>query len=94
MEKLEIGEVFTISDENDQDQEVEVLASLNLDDNEYVAVSFVEDLKQDDSEDIDVFFLKTEEDGGLSAIESDEEFEKVSSGFDELMDDADEIEEE
>ena len=93
MEKLEIGEVFTISDENDQDQEVEVLASLNLDDTEYVAVSFVEDLKQDDSEAIDVFFLKAEEDGGLSAIESDEEFEKVSSGFDELMDDADELDE-
>ncbi|RKL65416.1 DUF1292 domain-containing protein [Salipaludibacillus neizhouensis] len=85
MEKLEIGNVFTISDENTEDQEVEVLGTMELDDNEYVAVSFVDELEQE-SEEVDVFFLKVDNNGAISAIDSDEEFEKVSSGFDEQMD--------
>ncbi|MBM4761886.1 DUF1292 domain-containing protein [Bacillus sp. B15-48] len=86
MGKAEIGEVFTISDENNEDQEVEVLASITNEGIEYVAVSFVEDLKGENIEDIDVFFLKVDEDGDFSAIESDEEFEKVSLMLDEMMD--------
>ncbi|MGJ9385351.1 DUF1292 domain-containing protein [Salipaludibacillus sp. CF4.18] len=85
MEKLEIGNVFTISDENTEDQEVEVLGTMELDDNEYVAVSFVDELEQE-SEEVDVFFLKVDNNGAISAIDSDEEFEKVSSSFDEQMD--------
>ncbi|UTR10395.1 DUF1292 domain-containing protein [Evansella sp. LMS18] len=98
MEKLEVGEVFTISDDNDEEQEVEVLAKMSMDGHEYVAVSFVEDLHEEeedsDSEGIDVFFLKADEDGGLSAIESDDEFDKVSAGFDELLDDAEDADNE
>ncbi|MEH7276923.1 DUF1292 domain-containing protein, partial [Neobacillus vireti] len=30
MANIEVGEVFTISDENEQEQEVEVLASINI----------------------------------------------------------------
>lgn len=85
MAKVEVGEVFTISDENAKDQEVEVLATLTDEETEYVAVSFVEDLKQEIDEDIDVFFLKVDEEGDFAAIESDEEFEKISSMFDEMM---------
>ncbi|HWK21752.1 MAG TPA: DUF1292 domain-containing protein [Ureibacillus sp.] len=85
MEKHEVGEVFTISDENDEELEVEVLASINLDGTEYVAVGFVEDIQEETEEDIDVFFLKVDEDGDFSAIESDEEFDKVSAAFDEIM---------
>jgi hypothetical protein len=65
--------------------EVEVLASINIEGTEYVAVGFVEDIKQETDEDIDVFFMTVDEDGDFSAIESDEEFEKVSSAFDEIM---------
>ncbi|TLS36545.1 DUF1292 domain-containing protein [Pseudalkalibacillus caeni] len=86
MENVEVGEVFTISDEESEEQEVEVLASLNLEGTGYVAVSFVEDLKEGNNDDIDVFFLKVDEDGDLSAVESDEEFAKVSEAFDNLMD--------
>jgi len=85
MEKHEVGEVFTISDENDEELEVEVLASINLEGTEYVAVGFVEDIQEETEEDIDVFFLKVDEDGDFSAIESDEEFDKVSAAFDEIM---------
>jgi len=87
MENIEVGEVFTISDENDQDQKVEVLAEINMEGTQYVAVAFVEDLQEETEEDIDIFFLRVDEDGDFTAIESDEEFDKVSSAFDEIMED-------
>jgi uncharacterized protein YrzB (UPF0473 family) len=87
---IEVGEVFTISDETDQEQEVEVLASINIEGTDYVAVGFVEDIKEETEDDIDIFFLKVDEDGDLTAIESDEEFEKVSVAFDEIMDEEEE----
>jgi uncharacterized protein YrzB (UPF0473 family) len=85
MDKLEVGEVFTISDENDVEQEVEVIGTLTIEGTDYAAVSFVEDLQTETDEDIDIFFLKVDEDGDFAAIESDDEFEKVSSAFDEMM---------
>lgn len=85
MDKIEVGEVFTISDENDQEMEVEVLASAEVDGNQYAAVSFVEDLEEDTEEDIDVFFLKLDEDGDFTPIDNDEEFNKVSAVFEEMI---------
>ncbi|MEK9197311.1 DUF1292 domain-containing protein [Ureibacillus sp. 179-F W5.1 NHS] len=85
MDELKVGEIFTITDENDEELEVEVLAAINIEGTEYVAVGFVEDLQEETEEDIDVFFLKVDEEGDFSAIESDEEFDKVSSAFDEIM---------
>ena len=86
MEKVNVGEIFTIADENDEELEVEVLAEINIEGTAYVAVSIVEDLAEETEEDIDVFFLKVDEEGEFSAIESDEEFDKVSAAFDEIMD--------
>ena len=86
MATVEVGEVFSISDENDEEQEVEVLASIHLEGTEYVAVGFVEDIKEESDDDIDIFFLKVDPDGDLAAIETDEEFEKVSVAFDAIMD--------
>lgn len=85
MEKHEVGEVFTITDENDEEMEVEVLASINIEGTEYVAVGFVEDIQDDTEADIDVFFLKVDSEGDFSAVESDEEFDKVSAAFEEIM---------
>ena len=85
MEPIEVGEIFTISDENGEDQEVEVLGSLDIDGSSYVAVAFAEDIQVDSEDEIDVFFLKVDEDGDFMAIESDEEFEKVSSAFDHIF---------
>ncbi|GFZ76975.1 DUF1292 domain-containing protein [Compostibacillus humi] len=85
MDNIEVGEIFTITDESEEEQLVEVLAKVNLEGTEYIAVSFVEDLEEDNDEDIDIFFLKVDADGDLDAIESDEEFEKVSKAFDEIL---------
>jgi uncharacterized protein YrzB (UPF0473 family) len=90
MAKVEVGEVFTISDETDVEQEVEVLAAITLEGTDYVAVGFVEDIKEESEDDIDIFFLSVDSEGDLQAIESDEEFEKVSVAFDELMDEEEE----
>ncbi|WP_226666477.1 DUF1292 domain-containing protein [Metabacillus litoralis] len=85
MEKIEVGEIFTITDEQGQENEVEVLAAINLDNTDYVAVGFVDDIQDESEEDIDVFFLMVDQEGDFSPIESDEEFEKVSSAFEDLM---------
>ncbi|MFS0673920.1 DUF1292 domain-containing protein [Ornithinibacillus sp. 179-J 7C1 HS] len=85
MDPIEVGEVFTISDENNEENEVEVIAKVTLQGTDYVAVSFVEDLKEETEEDIDIFFLKIDAEGELSAIETDEEFDKVSEAFDAIL---------
>lgn len=89
MEKIEVGEIFTLSDESDQEQEVEVLGTMNVEGAEYIAVGFVEDVQKETDEDIDIFFLRVEHDGELSYIESDKEFEKVSAAFEGIMDEQD-----
>lgn len=85
MENIEVGEIFTISDENDQEEDIEVLAAISIEGTQYVAVSFVEDLQEETEEDIDVFFLKVDQEGDLTAVESDEEFDRVSLAFEEIM---------
>jgi uncharacterized protein YrzB (UPF0473 family) len=81
MDKVEVGDIFIVQDENDQDQELEVLGTMDVEGSTYVAVAFVEEIEKQTTGDVDIFFLKVEEDGELSEIESDEEFDKVSSAF-------------
>ncbi|MEQ6388512.1 DUF1292 domain-containing protein, partial [Bacillaceae bacterium S4-13-58] len=77
-------------EENGEENEVEVLAVVTLEGTDYVAVSFVEDLQGGEEDDIDVFFLKVDEEGDLDAVESEEEFEKVSEAFDAIMEEDEE----
>ncbi|WP_066304737.1 DUF1292 domain-containing protein [Bacillus sp. FJAT-29814] len=86
MSKIEAGEIYTLNDENGEEQEVEVLGVLKVEGAEYAVVAFVEDIQEENEEDIDIFFLKAEEDGSLSEIENDDEFDKVTKAFDEMMD--------
>ena len=85
MDSIDVGEVFTIIDENEEEHSVEVLAKITLEATDYVAVSFLNDVEEESEEDIDIFFLKIDEEGDLSAIESDAEFNKVSKAFDEIL---------
>lgn len=85
MEKIEVGEILTLSYEDDQEQDYEVLGSINIEGVEYIAVSLVEDVAQESDEDIDVFFLRVEESGEFFDIETEEEFEKVSAAFDQSL---------
>jgi uncharacterized protein YrzB (UPF0473 family) len=92
MSKIEVGELFTISDETGEEQEVEVLGVMTIEGNDYVAVGFADEVRQESDEDIDIFFLKVDADGDFTAIESDDEFDKVSAAFDEMMDEEEELE--
>lgn len=89
MEKLEVGEIFTIIDEKDQEDEVEVLATATINDRQYIAVGLVDDIQSETEDDIDIYFLKVEENGELAPIGSQEEFNKVSKVFDEFFKDED-----
>lgn len=90
MEKIEVGSMFTLFDENDEEQEIEVLGLLTIDGTEYAAVGFAEETQDESVEDVDVFFLRVEEENQLSILQSDEEFEKVSMAFQEAQDDGEE----
>ena len=84
MERIETGEIFRILDENDQEQDIEVLGKMTIEGHDYIAVAFVEEVLIETEEEIDVFFLKIEDDGEWSSIEDDDEFEKVSAVFEEM----------
>lgn len=56
MSEIEVGEIFTLSDESNEEQEVEVLGTMNVEGAEYIAVGFVEDIETETEEDIDIFF--------------------------------------
>ncbi|WP_117170047.1 DUF1292 domain-containing protein [Paraliobacillus sediminis] len=90
MDKIEVGEVFTIIDEQELEQTVEVLAKVTLEETDYLAVSFLADLEEDEEGEIDIFFLKTDEDGDLTAIVDDAEFDTVSEAFDEILEEDEE----
>lgn len=89
MKKVEVGEVFTIGD-GKQEEEVEVVAVMTVDGQDYAAVAFVDDLHEENEEEFEVFFLKVDEDGDFDVIASDEEFDKVAEEFDRLMDEMEE----
>ncbi len=90
MEEVQVGERFTILDEEGLENELEVLATMELEGTTYVAVSFVEDLETEDLDEIDLFFLKLDDEGDFVPIEDDEEFAKISNAFEQQMaDDAD-----
>jgi len=90
MEPIKVGDIFTLMDENDQEQEIEVLGTLSIDGVDYAAVGFSEEILEETEEDIDVFFLRVEDDEQLSVIESDEEFDMVSAAFTEVGEDEEE----
>ena len=83
MEKIAAGDIITFVDENDQEREIEVFETLSLEGTDYAAAGFVEDIQENTTEKINVFFLKIEDDEQFSVIEDEEEFRKISSAFEE-----------
>lgn len=82
MDKVEVGDIFLMENEEGQEEELEVLGTAEINGVQYAAVSFSADLESLSAEDIELFFLRVEEDGELSEIESDEEFNEVTKAFD------------
>ena len=85
MEKIEVGEILTLSYDEGDEQDYEVLGSIKIEGFEYIAVGLVEDVQKASEEDIDVFFLRVDDNGEFYDIETEEEFNKVSAAFDEVL---------
>lgn len=83
MEKIAAGDIITFVDENDQEREIEVFETLSLEGTDYAAAGFVEDIQENTTEKINVFFLKIEDEEQFSVIEDEEEFRKISAAFEE-----------
>ncbi|WP_411747704.1 DUF1292 domain-containing protein [Psychrobacillus psychrotolerans] len=79
--KLDIGSTFKVLDENNQEQEMKVVGYLTVEQMEYVAVIFLEDIQEDSEEDIGIFFFRLDEDKNFVMMESDQEFENVSAAY-------------
>ncbi len=85
MSKIEVGEILLLEGENGQDEEIEVIGTLEVDGVEYAVAGLVEEIKQDTEEDVEIFFFRVDEEGELHEIESDEEFEKVAKLIEQNM---------
>ena len=80
-ENLEI-ERFTLTDEEGNESEFEMLASLEIEGKTYVALSPVEDNDSDEAEYV-ILRVDTDEDGTevLVTIDDDDEFDRVADEF-------------
>ena len=85
MSDIEVGEVFTLSDENNEEQEVEVFGAMSKALN-ILQLPLLKTFKQKPRKTLIFSFLKVEEDSEFSYIENDEEFEKVSAAFEKILD--------
>ncbi|WP_050184180.1 DUF1292 domain-containing protein [Domibacillus robiginosus] len=83
MEKIETGEIITMIDDNGYTQDMEVLGTLTLEGKEYAAVGYAEELQKKSDEEIEVFFLRVDDEEQLSIIENNGELEKVTAAFNE-----------
>ena len=88
MSTVQVGDVFSMEDENGQEVEIEVLGLVTVEEVNYAAVAFSEDVQDDSKEDIDVFFLRVESEEELYEIEEDAEFDRVSKAFQDLQEQA------
>lgn len=88
-------EVYTLTDEDGKEGEFELIGSLDIDGQSYVALIPLEDENSEEKDDEDYGFVilkVVEEDGEevFVSIDDDEEFEKVADAFeDELVADVD-----
>ena len=88
-------EVYTLTDEDGKEGEFELIGSLDIDGQSYVALLPLEkeNSEEQDEEDYGFVILKVVEENGeevFVSIDDDEEFEKVADAFeDELVADID-----
>ena len=93
------AEVYTLTDEDGQEGEFELIGSLDIDGQSYVALMPIDDddedddNKNEDDEDFGFVILKVMEEDGeevFISIDDDEEFERVADAFEnELVADID-----
>lgn len=88
MAKIEVGEILILEGENGQEEEMEVLGTLDVDGTEYAVAGLSEEIERETNEDMEIFFFRIDEEGELHEVESDEEFQKVARVLEENMKDS------
>ena len=87
------AEIYTLTDENGEEGEFELIGSLDIDGQSYVALIPVESDNGEEMDNCEFVILKVAEENGeevFVSIDDDEEFEKVADAFeDELVADID-----
>ncbi len=85
-------ETIVLYDENGEEQQFELIASLTVEDKDYVVVRPIED---EDSEDGYILRVDKDENGEdiFLGVEDDAEFDMVVEAYNELMDEYDDDEE-
>ena len=86
-------EVYTLTDENGQENDFELIGSLDIDDQTYVALFPIENEDDEDDDESGFVILKVVEEDGediFVSIDDEEEYDSVAEAFeDELMADID-----
>ena len=88
MAKVEVGEILILEGENGQEEEMEVLGTLDVEGTEYAVAGLVEEIQRDTNEDMEIFFFRIDEEGELHEIGTDDEFQKVARVLEESMKDS------
>ena len=89
MAKVEVGEILILEGENGQEEEMEVLGTLDVEGIEYAVAGLVEEIQRETNDDMEIFFFRVDEEGELHEIESDDEFQKVARVLEESMKESD-----
>lgn len=86
MDEVEVGEVITLTDDEENEQDFRLMYRFEIQENEYFALVPVD---QEEQEEFEVSFLKYDGDHMLHPIESDEEWDMVEETFHTLVSELD-----
>jgi hypothetical protein len=87
-EELEIGEVVTVEDSSGTELDVEVIDIFELNGTEYIVMADFLQMLEEDNSNIDIFFVKWDEDDELVSVDEDLEFRRVTKYFEKLCEQA------
>lgn len=81
MGSIEVGDILSVMDRDNQKQKIEVIGLLTIEDKEYAAFAFADDGQEKDVKEVGVFFFRNVNGEELAELETDEEYETVSATF-------------
>ena len=81
MSSIEVGDILSVMDRDNQKQKIEVIGLLTIEDKEYAAFAFADDGEAKNVKEVDVFFFRNVDGEELAELETEAEYEKVSATF-------------
>ncbi|MFF2754830.1 DUF1292 domain-containing protein [Psychrobacillus sp. NPDC058041] len=81
MGSIEVGDILSVMDSDNQKQKIEVIGLLTIEDKEYAAFAFADDGVEKNMQEVGVFFFRNVDGEELAELETEAEYEKVSATF-------------